>query len=102
MFKKLFGKKESKGIETKITPSQTGKVIVIGALDGNKTNLDLQLDPNMTNDDYIAVVNNMILYLSVEMTLRYNLNPQAYIQLLEKDLLNALANSKRTVEKDGK
>lgn len=99
--KKLFNKEPERAMTVKETVGAP-HTLVLNAYqdDSNNTQINLELGEGMTNDEYIAMTSNTILYLAINNVVRYNLNPQAYVALLEKDLLNALANAQLTAKEE--
>nr|DAP03595.1 MAG TPA: hypothetical protein [Caudoviricetes sp.] len=100
MFKNLFKKKDQKEINAMINPSKVEGLHVDATLDGGNTKINVLLNEDMTNEDYVAITSNTLMYIALDVITRYNLNPEAYVELLKKDVLNALANSQRVVKED--
>ena len=99
MFKNLFGKKKNqKAINVSLQETDTNALALKAQIDGDNTNINMELPQGITNEEYVALTSNTLLYISLDVITRYNLNPEAYIDLLKQDVLNALANSQRTVE----
>lgn len=99
MFNKIFGRKKNKEVNVVERQGEKHTLVLHAKLDEDEnTSIDLTLGEDMTNEEYVSMVSNVILYLSLNTVLRYNLNPEAYAELIKKDLLNSLANAQMTAK----
>lgn len=100
MFKNLFSRKDTKKeirVVERIGEPHTLSFVAKQDTTDN-TIMDLEIGEGLTNNEYVSIVSNVLLYLAVNTVLRYNLNPEAYIDLLKTDVLNALANAQLKTE----
>lgn len=97
MFKKLFKKNHQKEINANIKTSDVEGFHLDAKLKGESTQIDVEINKDINNEQYVAITSNALMYIALDVITRYNLNPEAYIELLKKDVLNALVNAQREV-----
>lgn len=100
MFKKLFKKNHQKEINANIHTSEVEGFHLDATLKGESTQIDVEINKDINNEQYVAITSNTLMYIALDVITRYNLNPEAYVDLLKKDVLNALANAQREVLED--
>lgn len=72
---------------------EANKLTITGITNEDKETLfNMDYNKEMTNNEYVAMTANLILYLCIQNIIRYNLNPEAYVELIKRDVLDTLAN----------